>query len=73
MLTNALEVWYYKQAPERGANERREAEGLKSLEVTEFVEELDEGRGTAESGQEKALCKLNNTKNKQNPEINLSV
>ena len=49
MLTNALEVWYYKQAPERGANERREAERLKSLEGTEFVEELDEGRGTAEA------------------------
>lgn len=72
-MTNALEVWYYKQAPERGANEQREAERLKSLEETEFVEELDDGRGTAESGQGKALCKLNNTKNKQNPEINLSV
>ena len=56
-------AWYYKQAPKRAATTKRtESFGARSLM---------RGCKTGETVNKKALCKLNNTKNKHNPEIYL--
>lgn len=60
-------AWYYKQAPRRAATESEALREAGKPGRERLGEEFDDRAEDFGRGQIKALCKLNNTKNKHKP------